>query len=267
MRLELAAYPVRDVRFGAETRWRDEVLHIDRDEILDLVRRDPLVARAALEVVRPGESARIVTIQDIIEPRVKAAGKGVAYPGLVGRAVETVGSGRTNRLAGLHADALHAAPGRPALRAHLLVPPRHRVRRFPRHVGAGGDQPLGGHRQPLPPDRAGPRARARPGQSRHPAGDDGRPGPPRRRDARRDPGRRRGAGPHPPARSARLRLRPQHRVARAHLPEPRLDAVDRGLRHHAAHPAVAAPPDGGPRRGGLRELLQRRLLPLVHVAA
>ena len=100
MRLELAAYPVRDVRFGAETRWRDEVLDIDRDEILDLVRRDPLVARAGLEVVRPGESARIVTIQDIIEPRVKAAGKGVAYPGLVGRAVETVGGGRTNRLAG-----------------------------------------------------------------------------------------------------------------------------------------------------------------------
>ena len=76
------------------------MLDIDRDEILDLVRRDPLVARAALEVVRPGESARIVTIQDIIEPRVKAAGKGVAYPGLVGRAVETVGAGRTNRLAG-----------------------------------------------------------------------------------------------------------------------------------------------------------------------
>ena len=100
MRLELAAYPVRDVRFGAETRWRNEVLDIDRDEILDLVRRDPLVARAGLEVVRPGESARIVTIQDIIEPRVKAAGKGVAYPGLVGRAVETVGTGRTNRLAG-----------------------------------------------------------------------------------------------------------------------------------------------------------------------
>ena len=76
------------------------MLHIDRAEVLDLVRRDPLVARAALEVVRPGESARIVTIQDIIEPRVKAAGKGVAYPGVVGRAVETVGGGRTNRLAG-----------------------------------------------------------------------------------------------------------------------------------------------------------------------
>ena len=100
MRLELAAYPVDEVRFGTSTRWRDRVLEVDRDEILDLVRRDPLVARAALEVAHPGESARIVTIQDIIEPRVKATGPGVAYPGLVGRAVETVGSGRTNRFAG-----------------------------------------------------------------------------------------------------------------------------------------------------------------------
>jgi glycine/sarcosine/betaine reductase component B subunit len=100
MRLELAAYAVEDVRFTAATRWRDGVLEIDRDELVELVRRDPLVERAELEVARPGESARIVTIQDIIEPRVKVAGKGVAYPGIVGRPVETVGSGRTNRLAG-----------------------------------------------------------------------------------------------------------------------------------------------------------------------
>ena len=89
---------MRDVRFGAETRWRNEVLDIDRDEILDLVRRDPLVARAALEVVHPGESARIVTIQDIIEPRVKAAGKGVASARLAPhRVVGTVGDSSVGR--------------------------------------------------------------------------------------------------------------------------------------------------------------------------
>jgi len=100
MPLELAAYPVEDVRFGASTRWHDRVLEIERDEILDLVRRDPLVERVELEVARPGDSTRIVTIQDIIEPRVKVAGPGVAYPGIGGRAVDTVGAGRTNRLAG-----------------------------------------------------------------------------------------------------------------------------------------------------------------------
>src|SRR5262249_56898568 len=64
------------------------------------VRRDPLVERADLAVARPGESVRIVTVQDIIEPRVKAKGRGVTYPGIVGRSVETVGGGRTNRLSG-----------------------------------------------------------------------------------------------------------------------------------------------------------------------
>ena len=100
MRLELAAFPVRDVRFGATTRWRDGVLEIDTDEVLEPVRRDPLVERAELAVARPGESIRIVTIQDIIEPRVKATGRGATYPGIVGRPVETVGEGRTNRLSG-----------------------------------------------------------------------------------------------------------------------------------------------------------------------
>ena len=62
MHLELAAYPVKDVRFGAATRWRDGALEVDREEIVDLVRRDPLVERVDLEVARPGESVRIVTI-------------------------------------------------------------------------------------------------------------------------------------------------------------------------------------------------------------
>jgi glycine reductase len=100
MRLELAAYPVEDVRLGAGTRWRDRILEVDPDEVLEPVRRDPLVERADLAVARPGESVRIVTIQDIIEPRVKAQGRGVAYPGIVGRPVDTVGAGRTNRLSG-----------------------------------------------------------------------------------------------------------------------------------------------------------------------
>ena len=66
MRLELAAYPVSDVRFGASTRWRDGILEIDPDEVLEPIRRDPLVERADFAVARPGESVRLVTIQDIM---------------------------------------------------------------------------------------------------------------------------------------------------------------------------------------------------------
>ena len=74
------------------------MLDIDRDEILDLVRRDPLVARPTLEVVRPGEPAPIVTLQDSIEPRVKAAGKSVASARLSPhRVVDTAGDSSVGR--------------------------------------------------------------------------------------------------------------------------------------------------------------------------
>jgi sarcosine reductase len=100
VRLELGHFPVRDARFAAQTRWRDGVLEIDREAVLAAVRQDPLVATVSLEIARPGERARIWPVRDVIEPRVKVRGPGVVYPGWFGRPVETVGRGRTHRLAG-----------------------------------------------------------------------------------------------------------------------------------------------------------------------
>ena len=59
-----------------------------------------------------------MTVQDIIEPRVKVTGQGVAYPGIVGRAVQTVGAGRTNRLAGF--TLMPCTPSRDVQRYGLL---------------------------------------------------------------------------------------------------------------------------------------------------
>ncbi len=101
MRLELANYQTTEVRFADATRWRDGVLEISRAELVDLVRRDPLVASAGVEIAVPGVSVRIVDTRDVIEPRVKPEGDRVAYPGILGRDVATVGSGRTNRLGGV----------------------------------------------------------------------------------------------------------------------------------------------------------------------
>jgi glycine reductase len=101
VRLELGTFPVREARFGAVTAWRDGVLEIDRAAVLAAVRQDPLVAEAALDIARPGESVRIWPVRDVVEPRVKVRGPGVAYPGWFGRSIETVGQGRTHRLAGL----------------------------------------------------------------------------------------------------------------------------------------------------------------------
>lgn len=101
MRLELGTFPVHDVTFGHQTCYQDGRLEIDRDEVLAAVRRDPRIARAELELAHPGESVRIWPVRDVVEPRVKVEGPGVVYPGICGRPIETVGQGRTHRLAGV----------------------------------------------------------------------------------------------------------------------------------------------------------------------
>jgi glycine reductase complex component B subunit alpha and beta len=101
MRLELGTFPVDDVVFGSRTRWTDGRLEIDADRVLAAVRRDPRIEKAELELAKPGESARIWPVRDVIEPRVKVEGPGVVYPGVCGRPVDTVGRGRTHRLSGV----------------------------------------------------------------------------------------------------------------------------------------------------------------------
>lgn len=100
MRLELGTFPVHQARFGPRTRWADGVLEINHAEVLELVRSFPNVAYASVDLAHPGESVRINNYTDVVEPRVKVEGPGVTYPGLFGRSVATVGSGRTHRLGG-----------------------------------------------------------------------------------------------------------------------------------------------------------------------
>ena len=101
MRLELGTFPVREMTFGSETRYRSGVLEIDRARVLAAVREDARIRSAELELARPGDSARIWPVRDVIEPRVKVQGPGVIYPGVCGRAVGVGGQGRTHRLAGV----------------------------------------------------------------------------------------------------------------------------------------------------------------------
>lgn len=100
MRLEVGTFPVRDAIFGQRTRWSNGTLEIDREELLTVARRDPNLTFADADLARPGESARIINVNDVIEPRVKVSGRGVVYPGVCGRSIAAVGQGRTHRLGG-----------------------------------------------------------------------------------------------------------------------------------------------------------------------
>src|SRR5574342_758983 len=100
MRLELAEFPVKDIRFDGKTRYDGGVLEINKEELLALVLEDGKVTRADLDVAFPGEHTRIVRVRDAVEPRVKVSGPGCVFPGILGP-VETVGQGRTHRLSGV----------------------------------------------------------------------------------------------------------------------------------------------------------------------
>ncbi|MBI4285814.1 MAG: hypothetical protein HY670_07965 [Chloroflexi bacterium] len=99
MRLEMASFPLKDVRIGGQTTYHNGTLEINKEELRRLVLEDKRVLSADLDVAFPGEQTRIMTVRDIVEPRIKVSGPGCVFPGIMGP-VETVGEGRTHRLSG-----------------------------------------------------------------------------------------------------------------------------------------------------------------------
>lgn len=100
MRLDVGTFPVNKILFDTETRLDDAELRINRDELQRLILADPRISDIEIEVVEPGESARVIHVCDAIEPRLKVTGPGVCYPGVLG-SVDTVGRGVTHRLQGM----------------------------------------------------------------------------------------------------------------------------------------------------------------------
>jgi glycine reductase len=100
MRLEVASIPVRDIGVDDTMALEDGVLTLDPEELRALIMEDPHFADARVRVVKPGESARIINVLDVVEPRWKVSGLGGVFPGFASPAT-AVGDGRTHRLAGV----------------------------------------------------------------------------------------------------------------------------------------------------------------------
>ena len=97
MKLELAEFPVKQIRLGHRFGYAHQILDVDEGAVLASVLEDSRISDAALAVAMPGEKTRITGIRDIVEPRYKVSGGGQVFPGILG-AVENVGEGRTHRL-------------------------------------------------------------------------------------------------------------------------------------------------------------------------
>ncbi len=109
MRLEMGVFPVREIVLGRETKYKNGRLVVDVEAVARLACENPQVVHARCEVAVPGASVRVPYVLDAVEPRVKVNGPGCIFPGLMG-GVETVGTGRTHRLAGMAVVASGAIP-------------------------------------------------------------------------------------------------------------------------------------------------------------
>ena len=118
MRLELADYPVNQIRLDRTFEYRAGTLAVDKQALEEMILRDWRIAETSLSVVCPGDKVRITGIRDVVEPRVKASGNGQVFPGILGP-VEAVGAGRTHRLSGMTVVATAAYEG--TVRAGLGV--------------------------------------------------------------------------------------------------------------------------------------------------
>ena len=110
MRLEMAEFPVRQIRLGDAYGYQDGLLDVDREDLTGLVLRDSRIQSARFEVVTPGEPVRVTGIRDVVEPRAKFDGDGQVFPGVIGP-VSPVGFGLTHRLSGMSVLATAAYEG------------------------------------------------------------------------------------------------------------------------------------------------------------
>ena len=110
MQLDLAEFPVHDIRFGNSCRYQSGRLELDAGELAQVVAEDQRIEAATFDLVSPGERARITGIRDIVEPRVKFGGGAQVFPGTISP-VQCVGSGLTHRLSGMAVVATAAYEG------------------------------------------------------------------------------------------------------------------------------------------------------------
>lgn len=100
MKLELAEFPVKQIRLGRRFAYDNGRLEVDEGALLDLIQQDTRIENVSLAVVAPGDKVRITGIRDLVEPRLKVSGTGQVFPGVISP-LSDVGDGRTHRLSGM----------------------------------------------------------------------------------------------------------------------------------------------------------------------
>ena len=110
MRLEIADFPVSQIRLGNFHRYQGGTLEVDREDLVRLVLQDRRIHEARFDTASPGEPVRITGIRDVAEPRAKFGDDAQVFPGIIAP-VLGVGGGLTHRLSGMTVLATAAYEG------------------------------------------------------------------------------------------------------------------------------------------------------------
>lgn len=96
MKLELRNINIKDVVFDDVNKIEKDILYINPDDIVKLVKEDKRVKNVKMHLAKPGESVRIIPVKDVIEPRAKLEGE--EFSGIISNKVEEAGVGVTYAL-------------------------------------------------------------------------------------------------------------------------------------------------------------------------
>jgi sarcosine reductase len=99
MTLNVAIHPIDEINFGELTRLQGAQLTLNREELRRVVLDDQAIQDVDFAIARPGDSLRAGPVFDIVEPRAKAPGSSVDWPGILNAPV-TAGAGTTHVLEG-----------------------------------------------------------------------------------------------------------------------------------------------------------------------
>ncbi len=100
MKLKLETIKISDLRFGEKTYLEDGIMYVSKDEIIAFAKEEKCVLELKVDIVKPGESARIMNVTDVVQPRCKVSG-GIDWPGVLSEDYEIAGSGVTRCVSGM----------------------------------------------------------------------------------------------------------------------------------------------------------------------
>ena len=119
--LDIGWFDVREVRTGPETGLEGGVLTIDIPELENVLADDPHLASVSVEIVRPGESVRIINAIDAVEPRLKIDPPGSDFSGML-NPPRRVGRGTTHAMKGVAVvETALPVPGEPTYWREAIV--------------------------------------------------------------------------------------------------------------------------------------------------